>query len=216
MSYHFVFCHGFGFDASFWDKIAPCFSKEKCTFIDLGYFRRPSHFNIPHDEKIIGIGHSLGLLKLLELHKNFERLIALNGFRNFLGFHPILRREREKELKMLENKFRTDPMIALDLFYSRCSTSLLIKCPNKEDLNSDLMCTELNLLRSTIVLPSVPTLVLASDNDMVVPPQVIHDNFSNTNIKLDVIDNGEHILGLASPLAVYEKIMKFLDGFYLW
>ena len=25
----FVFCHGWGFDIRFWDRIAPCFSQEK-------------------------------------------------------------------------------------------------------------------------------------------------------------------------------------------
>jgi len=36
----FVFCHGFGFNIHFWDNLAPYFAQEKCSFIDLGYFKK--------------------------------------------------------------------------------------------------------------------------------------------------------------------------------
>ncbi|WPX97884.1 hypothetical protein [Candidatus Fokinia crypta] len=211
MNRHFIFCHGFGFDVSFWDNLSPYFAREKCTFIDLGYFKKPLYPKIFHEQKVIGIGHSLGLLKLVELHKNFEYIIILNGFRNFLGFNPILRKKREVELEILERKFMINPLDALNIFYRKCGISSFTKGFRKEDLNFNLMQSELNLLRNIIILPSIPILVLSSNDDMIVPPQIVKDNFSNFNAKLEIINHGGHILGLAEPLFVYEKIMKFLD-----
>lgn len=45
MKKHFVFYHGFGFDKNFWSNLAPYFAKEKCTYLDLGYFGNKCEFN---------------------------------------------------------------------------------------------------------------------------------------------------------------------------
>ena len=34
----FVFCHGFGFDASFWVHLKPYFAHEQAVYLDVGYF----------------------------------------------------------------------------------------------------------------------------------------------------------------------------------
>ena len=69
----FVFCHGFGFDATFWDPLRPYFAGTNAIYLDLGYFDKPFMTLYPDDSTdFIGIGHSLGLKKLMSLNIRFK------------------------------------------------------------------------------------------------------------------------------------------------
>lgn len=207
---HFVFCHGFGFDIKFWNNLNKYFVYEKCTFIDLGYFKKPYLPKQLNNEKIIGIGHSIGLVKLINLYNNFECLIGLNSFVNFLGNNVELKNKRHIELMALKKQFLKNPTKALNAFYRRCGISNTID--SETELNLDLILSDLKLLHNHIDLPKVPTLIIASDNDTIVPKSVIDDNFVlQSNVKIQMIQNCHHAVGFLKPLHVYKIIMSFLD-----
>lgn len=209
---HFVFCHGFGFNNYFWEYLAPFFARENCSFIDLGYFNQPSPLLDFHGQKIIGIGHSLGLSKLIGLYENFECLIGLNGFINFLGNNQVLRKRRQLELKILEQSFIKNRENALKNFYNRCGVSGLNSHCTMSDLNLNLVLSDLKFLNNPSYLPSIPTLILASNDDPIVTKELIGDNFFNhPNIELDIINHAKHGLGFIKSLEVYERVMSFLD-----
>jgi len=209
---HFVFCHGFGFDTQFWERIAPYFSQEKCSFIDLGYFDNQMDYQYLHNQRIIGIGHSIGLSKLVSMYNNFDYLIGLNSFINFLGSDQIGRKKRQKELNALRLSFLKDPDSAIKNFYIRCDIEELIECTDFSNLNRDLILSEFEWLQKEYKLPEVPTLILSSNDDLVVPHAITSDNFSKQQyIKIDSIMNGGHALGFRKPLEVYRKIMSFLN-----
>lgn len=208
----FVFCHGFGFDTHFWERIAPYFSQEKCSFVDLGYFNNRTENQYLDTQAIIGIGHSMGLSKLLSMYSNFDCLIGLNGFINFLGSNQAIHQKRQKELKALRSSFLKDADITLRNFYLRCGTSELIECNNFSKLDIDIILSDLQWLKKEYKLPDVPTLILNSDDDIVVPLSITLDNFSKQPwVKLDSIVDAGHALGFRKPKEVYEKIMSFLD-----
>lgn len=249
---HFVFCHGFGFDASFWERIAPYFSQEKCSFIDLGYFNNRVDIQCLQEQRIVAIGHSIGLSKLISTY-SFDYLIGLNGFINFLGSdlaiytadtskvdrkmsgelaqRTLVRehkripkfdasnlkvsavyQKRLKELKALRSSFLKDAKTTLRNFYSRCGTPELIECTDFSKLDLDLILSDFDWLQKEYKLPEVPTLILSSDDDMVLPHTITSDNFSkHPHIKIDSITNAGHALGFRKPLEVYEKIMSFLN-----
>lgn len=209
---HFVFCHGFGFDTQFWERIAPYFSQEKCSFIDLGYFGNRVDNTYLCNQRVIGIGHSVGLSKLISMYSNFDYLIGLNSFVNFLGSDQIERKKRQKELNALRLSFLKDSDSAIRNFYIRCDIEELIECTDFSNLNRDLILSEFEWLRKEYKLPEVPTLILRSNDDLVVPPAITSDNFSKQQyIKIDSIMNGGHALGFRKPLEVYRKIMSFLN-----
>jgi len=209
---HFVFCHGFGFDTQFWERIAPYFSQEKCSFIDLGYFGNRVDNTYLCNQRVIGIGHSIGLSKLLSMYSNFDYLIGLNSFVNFLGSDQIERKKRQKELNALRLSFLKDPDSAIRNFYIRCDIEELIECTDFPNLNFDLILSEFEWLQKEYKLPEVPTLILSSNDDLVVPYTITSDNFSKQQyIKIDSIMNGGHALGFRKPLEVYRKIMSFLN-----
>lgn len=209
---HFVFCHGFGFDTQFWERIAPYFSQEKCSFIDLGYFGNRVDNTYLCNQRVIGIGHSVGLSKLISMYSNFDYLIGLNSFVNFLGSDQVERKKRQKELNALRLSFLKDPDSAIKNFYIRCDIEELIECTDFSSLNRDLILSEFGWLQKEYKLPEVPTLILSSNDDLVVPHAITSDNFSKQQyIKIDSIMNGGHALGFRKPLEVYRKIMSFLN-----
>ncbi len=209
---HFVFCHGFGFDTHFWENIAPYFSQEKCSFIDLGYFNKRTEIQHLENQAIVGIGHSIGLSKLLSIYGNFDCLIGLNGFINFLGSDQTIYKKRQTELKALRSRFLNHPQTALRNFYWRCDVPELIERHDFSRLDIHLILSDLQWLQKEYKLPNVPTLILSSDDDMVVPESIISDNFhENPWVKRDSITDTGHALGFRKPEEVYEKIMGFLD-----
>lgn len=209
---HFVFCHGFGFDTHFWERIAPYFSKEKCSFLNLGYFNNRTESQYLDNQAIIGIGHSIGLSKLLSMYSNFDGLIGLNGFINFLGSDQAIYKKRQTELKALRSNFLKDADTTLRNFYVRCGAAELIEYNDLSNLDIDLILSDLQWLQKEYKLPDVPTLILSSDDDIVVPHSIISDNFrEQTWVKRDNIVDTGHALGFKKPEEVYEKIMSFLD-----
>ena len=197
MKIHFE--HGWGLDGSYWDTLKHYFPKNF-----------PDHINI-------GIGHSLGLTKILLTHQQtplkFNALIGLNSFVNFLGFNSDLRQKRQHELLSLQKQFTLSPTRTLARFYKNAGilfNSSLIPLPgNITSLNQDL-----NLLKESIILPNhIPVLILGSENDNIVPPELIHDNFSpHNNITLKFHHSGQHNLAQLHPEWVSHAIQEFTHG----
>lgn len=215
---HFVFCHGFGFDQSFWTNLAPYFSEHKCTFLDLGYFNKQSLICEHNSKELIGIGHSLGFMKLLELNLPFKYLIGINSFTNFLGFEPLLRSKRQVELQLLQRSFTKNPIVTLQAFYKRCGLKPL-ETVKEADLNLQSLQHDLQLLHD---LPSrhrlthsplIPTLIISADADVIVPRQIINDNFLHlANVTIEHAAFWQHALGAVEAAYIHTTITRFLDA----
>jgi pimeloyl-[acyl-carrier protein] methyl ester esterase len=161
---------------------------------------------------VIGIGHSIGLSKLVSMSNNFDSLIGLNSFINFLGSDQTIRKKRQRELKALRSSFLKDSDSALRSFYTRCDAAELIECTDFSNLDLDLILSDFEWLQKEYKLPQVPTLILSSGDDIVVPHAITSDNFSKQPcVKRDSIMNAGHALGFRKPAEVYEKIMRFLN-----
>lgn len=209
---HFVFSHGFAFDRSFWKNLSGYFSQEHCTYVDLGYFNDPSEFYIEsHCSQLIGIGHSLGLLKLLSLKKNFDHLIGLNAFTNFLGFTPALQSQRAAELEQLKKQFIQSPIRTLNRFYHRCGVAVDPHTVEKIDLPRVLR--DLDSLKENQTIPiSSKALIIGARDDIIVPPEILQDNFKNAlNTRVEIVEQGQHGLGFFNAQWVSEKIMSFIN-----
>lgn len=210
---HFIFCHGFGFDHDFWNNLVPYFAQEKYTYLDQRCLNQPTTFITKHQERVIGIGHSLGLLKLLQFYNNFDCLIGLNSFVNFLGNDLCLKNKRYFELELLKQHLINNPIATLRAFYHRCGTPSFIDKINRETLDLDLMLSDLELLTLNLTPPaSTPMLIITSKNDEIVPLKVVYDNFlPYPNTKIVVTNHGQHGLGFLEEYYVYKEIMSFID-----
>lgn len=209
----FVFCHGFGFDGSFWNKLIPFFSGDFCVSLDLGYFGK--HQKLPFIDNntcLIGIGHSLGFVKLLELEKKPDCLIGLNAFINFLGNNLNLYKKRYKELQSMKYSFMKYPYLTLKRFYQRCGipnqTDSLLKL-KKEKIKKDFH----SFFKAFSITENVPTLLLGSKDDPVISTEVIEDNFvCYNNVTIQILDQGKHALGFLEAEEVHKRIKSFLHA----
>jgi len=210
MSKHFIFCHGFGFDRSFWDNLVPYFAKEYCTFLDLGYFGNKCETIKSIDNAItIGIGHSLGLCKLLNLNQKFDYLIGLNSFINFLGNVSGLYQKRKDELEFLKQQLKKSPMVTMNVFYQTCGVA-----NNKiEGIDTEIALNDLDFLAYSFNLPqNAKTLIIGAKDDVIVPPEILYDNFNCcSNATIDILDKGKHALGYLEAQSVKDKIFEFIN-----
>lgn len=206
----FIFCHGFGFDSSFWDNLRPYFKQQDCYDLDLGYFGEPlSELPESEESEFIGIGHSLGFSKLLALKINFKYLIGLNGFVNFLGRNSALNNKRKAELDMLKEHFNLSPVNTLKNFYKRCGVAFSYK--KLANLNKDKLLIELDDLSKNIDVPHLPILIISATEDVITPLELIEDNFFDCKkVRVETL-NSKHGLGFLNAPVVYQRIRSFLN-----
>lgn len=216
----FVFCHGFGFNQKFWQQLAPKCSTVDCQYIDLGYFSATAMPILDTTPTFrVGVGHSLGLRKLIDTEFQFDCLIGLNGFIDFLGQNPALQSQRQKELRLLTSRFVESPIETLEHFYARAGIPELLM----DSLGISFDKMEFNALREALIylnktapelpnLPTIPILLIGTQDDSIVPPSLLADNLQTyPSLALDIINGGRHALGFLQPEQIYTKIMTFVD-----
>lgn len=206
-----VLCHGWGFDSRFWSPITKLFAKNEISILNLGYFNNESC--IPEqDTYYLGIGHSFGVTKLLSLFgSRVSHLVVINGFVNFLGSTPTLRKKRARELESMILAFQREPHRTLRNFHTK-----VLETENSShkqlplgDINFTRLLSDLRNLTASTPIPKIPLLILGSQSDRIVPEEILHDNFSNQEIML--FERGGHNIVGTSPLAIYELIKDFLQ-----
>ena len=159
------------------------------------------------DHPIIGIGHSLGLAKLLQLPIKFTVLVGIQSFTNFLGYSEKLAHRRGLELYAMIQFFKKNPEKTLLSFYEKCGVSCDVE--KFKMINIEKLLNDLKSLKLDCILPACPTLILGAKNDPIVPPELLLDNFEDKkNVTLVFHDQGFHNLGFLEPEFVYGQIEK--------
>ncbi len=197
----YLLCHGFGFCNDYWKNLIP--------FLDHEYAFYDKDFTPSTENDYIGIGHSLGFLKLNNSRINFKALIGLQGFLNFCG-EEIERKERlQKTLDRMTAKCLLDHKRFLKFFYSLCGYS------NSTDLSKikpEQLLQDLELMRHSYTHCNAATLIIGSKYDRVVEHAILLDNFENKmNIRLEYINNVNHTLGFHEAKNVFDLIKNFIE-----
>jgi pimeloyl-[acyl-carrier protein] methyl ester esterase len=213
-----VFCHGFGFDKSFWRNIAPYFTGYNCIFWDLGYFQKEELIIAPNfkDYQVIAIGHSFGILKLLNYSTDFKAFISLQGFRNFLGNKALLNKKRRLQWQKMRVAFDNDPKGALLQFYDQIFDGNNILHQELIAKIDQLNLKKISLDLDHLIIPNHSEfgkiLSIGSLDDKIVPPILIRDNFEMLdNAKIIIHDCGSHLLGFLEARFIAQEIKVFLD-----
>ena len=228
----FVFYHGFGFDISYWNNLAPMLKDFPCAFYDAGYYKNPQNpenYLKKHAEvSWVGVGHSIGFMKLLEKHKleqiKLSGIIGLQSFENFLGHSPTLRKIRTANLDAILEGFKNNPEDSLRDFIVTCNptsnpyTKNSKKIHDISELDTHLLTRDLNLLKNKIVIPNdLPHLIIASHEDPVVDKLLVKDNFLNSkysDIQYNVrfVKCHRHSLGYDNTKDIISYFMKFVEN----
>lgn len=207
-----VFIHGWGFDASFWNPLADLLPQFAQHRIDLGFFN--SHTPDDFGNADILIGHSLGFAKGLRAHNNWQAFIAINSFPRFVMDDKGIGCVPAAALSHMKKNLSRNPVATLSNFYN-----LIDAIPPdtflKSELNLDALAEGLDELRDFALgknIPQTPNLVLASQNDPLVPIVTSELLAKNLHAELALHKTGGHMLPQTATIWCAQKISGFLEG----
>lgn len=194
---NYLLSHGFGFTNEYWKNLIPSLDG-KVYFLD--------NKNIDRSKSYIGIGHSIGFLKLNNSNLNFESLICLQGFLDFCGKTERMRAIRIQKLKKITNEIQVDKIGSLAKFRLACGYDQQIT----EDLPLNELLEDLSIMENAYKHCGVRTLVIGSIEDMIVPMSIIDDNFKDfNNISIIKTTGIGHSLGYNKIDLILEKMNEF-------
>lgn len=221
----YLLSHGFGFNDSYWDNFIRYLeqhnqAKASANKASINYEFFSEDFKPDNQKEYIGIGHSIGFLKLNNFklkhpEMNLSALIGLQGFLNLCGSDPEQKKLRQKNLDRMIKIFSKDLLSSLIFFYGICGYPTDKSIP--ADLSEDKLMEDLELMKSAFEFCSVPTLIIGSQDDVVIDRNILQDNFgklldggSVPTVQLRFINGVGHTLGFSEPKEVFEMIQKFL------
>ena len=194
----YTFMHGFGCDASFWTHLTSSFSFPY-TIWDRGYYGSVCTECIESTVRI-GVGHSLGLIHLLESDIHFDIYIGLQAFIDFIGTY----KERKTQLDIMKRQLHKDTMKTL---YAFCTRSALP--PPQEVVNITQLYSDYEKLYLTYyeLIQDKQIYIYSTDDDDVVPYYLIQENFPS--IPIYKAPHAKHALGYLQS----EYTVKLLESF---
>lgn len=197
----FVLASGFTYSNNYFDEIIKFLPEKSYVFYE--------GQTINQSNKVtIGIGHSLGFLKLNNSKIKFDYLIGLGGFINFCGDDSRLHNIRKKFLIDMIKKLQLNPQDTILGFQQQCGF-----CPySSENKKYEEMLNEINLFfdKHTLINNS-KILIIGALDDKIVPKIIIEENFNKfSNVCIKFI-NGLHCIGIQNAKQVADLIFKFTN-----
>lgn len=199
------FAHGWGFDASVWtDVIALLPHDLKTHYIDFG-FRGHKQITLPKpDERIICVGHSLGVMWLLKHIPNPAGLIAINGFDCF--YHHVA----PDILQTMKNNLQRDVDAQMKHFLRLCgSHEKSIPAYDSHALKEGLSWLMNWNARNELLRLQCPVKVIAAKDDKIVNEEMTKTIWDNHAIEWSA--DGGHILPISKPLFCAKHIRGVID-----
>jgi pimeloyl-[acyl-carrier protein] methyl ester esterase len=205
---HFVLVHGWGFHAGLWDGFVSHLPEGSVTLVDLGFIAGGSKSASDWPEDAIAVGHSLGLLWLLEQGaERFRALVSIQGFDCFCCHIAPSR------VATMRRGLARDPAATLAAFWRACGTSDFAPA---EALNVERLDTGLDWLlhwdaQKTKARLGRPVLALAARNDAIVPQAMTQAIWQNAEQAHSVIwsPEGGHVLPLQRPEWCARQTLEF-------
>jgi pimeloyl-[acyl-carrier protein] methyl ester esterase len=205
---HFVFVHGWGFNAALWRDVVDNMPASEVALIDLGFIAGGPKASTDWPNDAVAVGHSLGLLWLLHRTSEeggapFRGLVSIQGFDRFCPHVPAAR------VNGMRRALRRDAAQMLDGFWRGCGAEPYAP---PEALNIGRLDEGLGWLldwdetgaRSTL---ACPTLALAARDDAVVPPAMSEAIWAGGNIRWS--ETGGHVLPLKRPDWCADHVLDF-------
>lgn len=208
-----ILCHGYGLTSSYWNYLIPYFLDYEIVNVDLGYFSDTPILPNIHSTKtmVFALGHSLGWAKLENMQIPLRASIGLQAFSHFCGYQKSLRQQRIQQLHQLQQMFNKNPKSCLRYFYLRAG----LPCfwPNISIPNLALLAQDLQRLNSEFLVRHHPKLIIGAEDDPIVPPELIIDNFEKqTNVDYILLKQGKHALGYQYPEIIAPIIRDFFNA----
>jgi pimeloyl-[acyl-carrier protein] methyl ester esterase len=207
---HFVFVHGWGFNAGVWTDVAAHLPEATTTLIDLGFVAGgPASPNARDDwpDDAIAVGHSLGLMWLLqEGGGRFRGLVSIQGFDRFCPHVPEVR------VAALKRGLARDPGGTMQAFWRSCGAPAFAGVEALDVARLDqgldwLMHWDAEAAKKSL---ECPVLTLASKDDAIVPPAMSEAVWGQNAILWS--PDGGHVLPLRHPDWCARHVAEFADS----
>lgn len=202
----FVLVHGWGFHAGIFVDFIGHLEGAEVTLVDLGFVAGGPKGASTWPEDAIAVGHSLGLLWLLERGGGrFRALVSIQGFDCFCCHVAPSR------LAALKRGLEREPGGTLQAFWRSCGASgfALPEALNVARLDEGLdwlMAWDATGARQDL---TCPVLALASRDDVIVPPSM-SEAIWGENITWS--PDGGHVLPLKHPEWCARHVLEFADA----
>ncbi|MDR0942768.1 MAG: hypothetical protein LBM19_04155 [Holosporales bacterium] len=193
---NYILAHGFGFTNDYWRNLKPLLNGNVFYYGD----------SVDPSKEYIGIGHSLGFLKLNNSGLKFSRLIGLQGFLNYCGNDDKISSIMKPQLDEGIQKYKSDYRKTLKEFYTVCG--YLGDVPDsvtREDLLADL-----EAMKDSYKHCGADTIIVGTPDDSVIPSVLIEDNFADIDcVEIKMLDLGiGHTLGFNRS----EVVLSIIEG----
>ena len=154
---------------------------------DLGFYSDPV---LPEGHFDLAIGHSLGLLWLLDNRLvSFDRLISINGFTRFSAATDFQCGWPQRVLQRMQKQLARDSRMAISDFFEKSAATrfvgdeISVEHPDTERLNWGLEALINGDGREQWGSFTGPRRVIAASADAVVPVELTNHCFSNCDIQ---------------------------------
>jgi pimeloyl-[acyl-carrier protein] methyl ester esterase len=204
---HFVFVHGWGFNAAIWRPMSAHMRDSELTLVDLGFIAGGPKAESEWPNDAIAVGHSLGLLWLLhragEGNPPFRALVSIQGFDRFCPPIPPSR------VAAMRRGLRRDAYQTLEAFWRGCGAEPFAppQALNAARLDEGLgWLLDWDETKARAEL-ACPILALAARDDAVVPQAMSEAIWRSDNILWSA--TGGHVLPLKHPEWCANHVLDF-------
>ena len=203
---HFVLVHGWGFHAGIWADVIGHLQGAEITLIDLGFVSGGPKGKADWPSDAIAVGHSLGLLWLLQHGGGrFRGLVSVQGFDCFCCHIPPSR------VAALKRGIEREPHGTLQAFWRSCGAAgfALPDALNVARLDEGLdwlMHWDARKAKDEL---ACPVLALAARDDAIVPASMSEAIWQDVDIKWS--QDGGHVLPLRHPRWCARHVLEFAD-----
>jgi len=226
MNYAFVLMHGWGSNGDYWQNLTTYLDKNGSDYFiyEQGYFSSSpettkeelQNFIDAHsNDQIIGIGHSIGFIKLLETDVEFDYVFGLQSFTNFLGSNKSTFKIVTEHFKTFVLEFTQNhvQMLKENYISSRIYEYFDEALFGENNINYSLLMKDMKSLKEdkANLLEKVGENyhIFATIDDMVVPSFIVKDNFSEEKVTFLDVGAG-HSLGIFHSELVAKEIFERL------
>lgn len=219
-----LFVHGWAFDASVWTPLRAALADWPHAVADAGYFgATPAVIDpvtgpvtgpdiAPITGPVIAIGHSLGVMRLLRsLPSNCVGVVSINGFPRFSAAPDFEAGVPRRMLDRMMKRLSADPAAVVQDFRERCAEASALGEPRLEPLARDLELLRDDDQRSALAALPVPLLILAGEDDPIVPAAMTQAAFGGrVGDERHDLEHGGHLLPVSDAPWCARHIAGFI------
>jgi pimeloyl-[acyl-carrier protein] methyl ester esterase len=203
--------HGWGFEASFWAPLQEALGDVESLVWDLGFYGSPAYPAVPSGRPVLAVGHSFGLLWLLQKCPiAWHALASINGFPRFSEAEDFPFGVPSRLVDRMIARFDETPEKVYRDFMARCGVTE----PRTKNMDDVALREGLKALRhwdgrSRMADLGVADLVLAGRADPIVPENLTESGFPGTEIQWH--EEG-HLLPLQAPEWCAAQLRRLSNG----